>query len=233
MAVRCINPYSVIEAKYSEGLDAIVSSFMGSPTVDDLVNAVYSYVVSAYSMSSVTGIQQQNMKTAIYGTINGYLNYNLLYNPQQMNFIQPLINGTLACGNPEDINQHILDMEEEITGSGLSSWEQMPLLNATAAGKAAYTYWANQINSAPASWTSYITSFTPPIVKFPYWVAATMQGALIGLNYLNTLKGNSFLDTLGAVTEAEGADVLFPLYGALAVCCGKVIFNYQQRSAGN
>lgn len=230
MAIKYLNPYTEIGTKYSQGLDSIVvvlEPLYPNQTIENLVDAVYTYVSTAYSLTPDT-LEEQNTKQLIYTLINGYLNYQLLYTPQQMDFIHKLIGGTLGCGNPEDILQHILDTEEEITSSGLTSVEQMPLLIATAVGKSAFTYWATKVTT-PGLWANFINSFTPAIVKFPYWVSASMQGSLIGINTINIPDGE-FANALKVFVAVQGFEIFLSLYGSLAVSTGKVVFNLQQRS---
>ena len=230
MELKYINPYTGIGTKYTAGLDAVVAviePLYPNQTIDDVVNSIYTYVTTAYSMTPEP-IEEQNIKSLINSTINGYLNYQLFYNQQQTYFINKLIGGTLICGNPEDIKQHIQNVEEEIISSGMSTLEQMPLLYATAIGKVAYTYWANVITT-PGSWVNFITSFTPAIVKFPYWVATSMQGTLIGLNTLNSLQDSQFANAIQLLLAANGAEILLSLFGSLAVSTGKVVFNLQSR----
>lgn len=235
MALRYINPYSGVGSKYSAGLDsviAVIEPLYPNQTLDDIVNSVYTYVTTTYSMTPEP-IEEQNIKSLIYSTINGYLNYQLFYNEQQTEFINKLIGGTLTCGNPEDILQHILNVEEEITCSGMTMLEQMPLLYTTAIGKSAYNYWAN-IVTTPGPWVNFTTSFTPAIVKFQYWVASSMQGALIGLNTLNSIQDSQFANAIQMILAANGAEILLSLFGSLAVTSGKVVFNLQQnRNCGS
>ena len=194
-------------------------------TIDDVVSAVYTFVTTAYSLTPDT-LEEQNIKQSIYALINGYLNYQLSYSPEQMNFINKLIGGVLTCGNPEDILPFITDIEEEIAKSGLTATNQMPLLIAASVGKAAYTYWSAVVTT-PALWSNFTTSFTPAIVKFPFWVASSMQGVLIGLNILNV--PGQFADIIKILTDANGFEIIMSLLGSLTICTGKVVFNWQQQ----
>ena len=158
LQIKYINPYSTISKKYSNGLDAVGTALAhDEATIALIVDAVYNYVVSTYGLSLGT-LQQENVKSLITSTINGYLNYQLFYSPQQMHFIHQLIGGTIACGNPEDIQAHILNVEQEIAQSGMAVAEQMPLLYATAIGNSAYNYWAHIISSTdPTDWANFTT----------------------------------------------------------------------------
>ncbi len=227
--LKYVNPYTPIAPKYSEGLNSIVATLAPlypNQTIDDLVNAVYTYVTTTYSQTP-SPIEEQNFKSLIYSLINGYLNYQLAYSTKQMDFIHKLIGGTLANGNPENILWHILDVEEQIAQSNLTTIEQSPLLYATAVGKAAYNYWSAVVTS-PESWNDFITSFTPSIIKFPYWVASSMQGVLIGINLLNSVDDN-IEKTLQTVFQLQGFEALASLYGSLSIGAGKVVFNWQQK----
>lgn len=177
-------------------------------------------------------LQERSLKSTISAIINGYINIEngqaIQLNALQMNFVVELIDGTLALKNPEDILQHIVNVEEKVTASSLDSTQQMPLLYATAIGKAAYSYWSG-IVTTPGDWTNFVTSFTPSIVKFPTWVAASMQGTLIGLSmYQNSINGK-FAAELQLLLNFVGANTILSLFGSLSVGAGKVVFNFQYR----
>ncbi len=212
-----------------------------------MVNAVYAYVATTYLDSSATPpvpprlLFEQSLKSLIYSIVNGFLNIQsgeyLLYTPEQMEFINRLMETTLACGNPEDMPQNISNIEDEITRSNLTTAEQMPLLYATAVGQAAYTYWVNVLNTPPAAsnWTNFITSFAPGIVKFPYWIAASMQGTLLGISlydskYNSNPQMNGQLSAaLQMVLDLAGGNIILALFGCLSVGSGKVALNLQPR----
>jgi hypothetical protein len=236
MDIRYINSYTYIETDFKNGLDnigSVLSMLYPNQTIQELVDAVYNYVVTTYMMGDEPNpLQARSLKSAIYAIINGYINIgsgdSLELNSLQSSFAFELVNGTLELRNPEDIKQHIINIEERITASPLNVNEQAPLLYATAIGKASYDYWANVIVT-PTSWSSFITSFTPPIVKFPTWVASAMQGTLIGFSmYQNRING-SLAAELRLVLEYVGANTLLSLFGSLGVGAGKVVFNLQHR----
>lgn len=205
-------------------------------TIDELINAVYDYIAATY-LSSPSALEEQSLKSIIATILNGYLNMQsgeyLRYNALQMDYITQLIDGTLACGNPEDIQQHILNIEESLTASRLSPAEQQPILYATAIGKSTYGYWADVIGDinagTPTNWQNFVVSFTPAINKFPSWLAASMQGVLIALNIPYTRLGGDFAETDISTLDYKGGNVVLSVGGALAVGAGKVIFNLQPR----
>lgn len=227
MAIKYLNPYTASGTKYTAGLNSIVAvlePLYPNQSIDDVVNAVYTYITTTYTMDP-DPVNEQNLKSIIYAIVNGYLNYSLNYNPQQTQYIHLLIGETLSSKNPEDILPRIEEIEEEVAESGMPIEEQMPILYATAIGKAACAYWANVVTT-PGGWANFITSFTPAVVKYPYWVAASMQGALIGLNIPNN---SQLAKELELILTAIGGNILLSLSGALAVCSGKVVFNLQQK----
>lgn len=229
-ALRYVNPYSGISANYVAGLNQIadtLSAIGPEPTIEQVVTAVYNYVTSTYSMSP-DALGEQTTKFMITELINGYLNYNLLYSPEQTQFIHQLIAGTIVPGNPQDILQHITDVEEQIAQSNLSTADQAPLLYATAIGKSAYSYWAT-IVTTPGDWAIFTGGFTPPITKFPYWVAAAMQGTLVGLNLFNLQGESDATKIMQTINATEGRLILLTLFGALTINSGKVVYNWQQR----
>jgi hypothetical protein len=218
-------------------MDAVASALSmlyPNQTIDDLVNTIYTYVQTNLMDEDDPGpLQERSLKSTIYSNINGYLNLqsgeSLFYNPIQLNFAYELTQGVLEIKNPEDILQHIKNVEDRITSSGLSATEQMPLLYSSAVGKAAYSYWANVLNNPMTNWSNFITSFTPNIVKFPSWVVASIEGTLIGLSmYQNNLNGRVAAE-LQLVLNYAGANTLLALFGSLGVGAGKAIFKFQPR----
>lgn len=239
MDIGYINSYTYIETDFKNGLDnigSVLASLYPDQTIQALADAVYNYAITTYMAGdNPNPLQARSLKSAIYAIINGYINIGngdtLELNSLQSSFAFELVNGTLELRNPEGIKQHISNIEERITTSPLSVNEQTPLLYATAIGKASYDYWANTIaNLTPANpWVNFINSFTPPIVKFPTWIASAMQGTLIGLSmYQNRING-SLAAELRLVLEYVGANTLLSLFGSLGVGAGKVVFNLQQR----
>lgn len=234
MAVTYINPYSSIAPDYVSGMNSVgatLAPLYPNQTIDDLVNAVYAFVVTLME-EAPPALQERSIKSSIYAILNSYLNIEngeaIQLNAMQMAFVFDLVDGTLELKNPEDIKQHIINVEERITASRLSMPEQMPLLYATAVGKAAYDYWSVKVTT-PGDWANFITSFTPAINKFPFWVASSMQGTLIGLsNYQNSLNGK-FAAELQVLLNYAGANTLLALFGSLSVGAGKVVFNLQYR----
>src|ERR1019366_6201220 len=213
MQLKYVNPYSFIATDYSTGMDAIATALaplFPNLTIDDLVNNVYAFIVAQYFATAPDPLQEKSLKSTIYSVINGYMNAQsgayLLYNYAQMGFVYKLLEGTIDCKNPEDIMDHILNVELQITMSGLSSVDQMPLLYATAIGKAAYTYWKGIIN-LPGNWSNFITSFAGPAMKFPFWIAASMEGALIGLSMSNATYKGQFAAELEVYLNFKGGNI--------------------------
>lgn len=235
MALTYINPYSFIAADYVAGMNSVggvLAPLYPNQTIDALANAVYDFVVTTYMEEAPPPLQAKSLKSSIYAILNSYLNIEngeaIQLNALQMAFVFDLVDGTLELKNPEDIKQHIINVEERITTSKLSVPEQMPLLYATAVGKSAYDYWSIKVTT-PGDWANFITSFTPAINKFPFWVTSSMQGTLIGLsNYQNSLNGK-FAAELQVLLNYVGANTILALFGSLSVGAGKVVFNLQYR----
>jgi hypothetical protein len=176
------------------------------------------------------------MKSIVYGIINGYINVGtgeyLLYNTTQMNYVFELLEGTAEAKNPEDILNNIKQIEESIAVSQLTTEEQEPLLYATQIGKTAYAYWANILAAGPGmygSWNDFIVSFTPAIVKFPFWIAAAMEGTLIANSMMKQRLKGQFAAELQLVINFLGTPLVVSLAGSLAAGAGKVAFNIQKR----
>jgi hypothetical protein len=256
MSPKYLNPYSFVGTNYREGMNSIagkLSAVYPQQTIDDVVNAVYDYVNDTYSLN--TGDQQslameQGLKGFIYSLLNAYLNPSSVQlqgmDAMQVSYATSLMDGIISAGDPQNIKQNILDIEEQIARSPLSADQQKPLLYATSIGNSAYDYWANVIGNgsgsgsgsgqgsgsgAPAEWTPFITSFTPPIVKFPYWVGSAVQGSLIGSSmleqYPSSVKSGLLSSTLQLVLDVVGANTILSLFGSLSVNTAKVVFNYE------
>jgi len=241
MDIKFVNPYGAIGADFTNCMNSIGSniSMYPTPVIDNLVDFTYSALVSQYSISNMNSLQERTMKSAIYTFINGYLNVAtgeyLQYNAVQMNYIYYLLEVIANTKNPEDILSHIQDIEENMATSSLTPEEQMPLLFATQIGKTAYSFWANLMVTGMDPWTNFTNSFTPNIVKFPFWVSAAKEGTLIASSYLHQQTKGGVLATEMQVliNYALGASIIINLAGALVVGAGKVVFQLKQRKLEN
>jgi len=77
-----VNPYSAIGALLAPGLDAIIASLPGTPTIDDLVTQVNNYIQSEFYSSATTQVQIE-IGSVCYHAINSFRN-NLVLNGQAM-----------------------------------------------------------------------------------------------------------------------------------------------------
>lgn len=239
MDIKFVNPYGAVSADYNNCMNSISMNIgMYTPatlTVDLLVDFTYNALINQYNITGLNILQERTLKSVIYTFINGYLNAAtgeyLQYNATQMNYVFDLLEGTANSKNPEDILSQLQDIEDSVGISGLTADEQMPLLYAIQVGKTAYTYWANLMVTGMGNWGNFTNTFTPNIVKFPFWVAATIEGSLIANSYLNqqTKRGILAPELQLLINYAGGAPILVGMAGALAVGAGKVLFNLQQR----
>ncbi len=111
------------------------------------------------------------------------------------------------------LNNYLLDVEDNITKSDLTVPEQIPLLIATMLGETAFTYWNTDVNASGASqkWTGYYQSNQAyNYANMPFWVAAAIEGALVGY-------GSSPDANLEPTTAMVGSKMIAALQGALAV----------------
>jgi len=232
MAVTYKNPYPYLATQFAAGMDAIADDLepiTPAPTVDDLVTAVYDYIVSVYYTVDPPEIgDEQTLKSGIYTLINGYNNAQaggyLQYDSAQMGFIYQLLEAT-AVGSPDQIKKKILNIEENIVQSGLTPQQQTPLLMATAVGVKAFDYW-EAIITTPGDWGDFITSLAGPELNFPYWVSAAMEGTLMGFNLVKTFPGSELADTFGyLIGNSIGPQAA--LVGALTVGAGRVVFKWE------
>lgn len=78
MEIKYINSYTYIETDFKNGLDnigSVLSMLYPNQTIQDLVNAVYNYVVTTYMTGDEPNpLQARSLKSAIYAIINGYIN---------------------------------------------------------------------------------------------------------------------------------------------------------------
>ena len=227
MATNTFNPYPLIEKQLTDGMDAIATGVdSANPEVDQLVNAIYNFIQPIYYPTATTQIEIE-VKSVVYNMINAYnnkaLNYTLPYGEQQMKFIRMMLGGTTTNSTPINaIDTWLLDIEDNISKSGLSLEEQTPLLLAIESGKTIYSYWVDKITT-PGDWAPFfLPAAAGNYVNIPFWLAACMNGALIGANA--TQKG-----LIAPTTDIVSVNIISSLIGALAIGGGKVIFKWIPR----
>lgn len=239
MAILNINPYSFIATDYANGMNqigSVLAPVYPNQTLDEIVDTVYAYVVTNYMEDAPPILQERTLKSTIKAIVSGYVNLKrgdyIQFNVDQTVYVKKLIDGTLNLRNPEDILQHIQNVEDCILQSKLDATQQMPLLYTTAIGKSAYSYWSETI-ATPGNWSNFINTFTPPIIKFPIWVTSSMEGTLIALSlFHNTNKGRLAAE-LELLLNYAGANIILAIYGSLSVGAAKVALKLEQRPSEN
>ncbi len=222
-----INPYSAIGQQLQSGLNAIILGLPANPTVDDLVNQVWSYIQPIY-YTSQTKIEIE-VKSVAYNAINSYrsnlvLNGLTTYDAVQNAFIDLLIGARMTSNTPPDVFAvSIADIEDNIGISELTMPDQQPLFLATTCGSNANNYWIAELANPQSSWASYFSSNGGQnYLNTMQWNVAAMNGALAGYG----AQSNSLVEpTTGLITN----QMVSALVGALTITAGKVIFNWTTR----
>ncbi len=224
---QTINPYaSLIGQQISAGLTAVINAIPLSPTADDLVAQVATYVSSIYYLTPNAQTTVE-IKALAYNAINSYrnnlvLNGNALYNGTQAPFIQMLIGN---CGNtaPDSFQDRNADIEDNIGTSELTVLEQNPLFLATTFGTNANRYWIQQVANPTSPWISHFsTNAGQNYMNISLWSTAAMNGALAA--YGATPAG-LIEPTINAVSN----QMISALIGALTITAGTVLFKWIPR----
>lgn len=236
MSQTTVNPYEETGGYIMTGLASIAGTLSTGYTIDDLVNAVATYVESVYYPSgTTTQIENEIMQVARTG-INNYVSSYVLnglagYNAKQFRFIEPLIGKSLTAFLPvESIADRIEDVEDNLTDNKLTITEQTPLLLATTIGTNALTYWNQFVQpvvqgaSTPVAnpWTPYLPPNQESYMNFAYLVAAAMNGAL-------SAYAATPLTMVEPSTNFVTNRIVSALTGALTVTAGKAIFGWTPR----
>lgn len=239
MAILNINPYTFIATDYANGMNeigSVLAPVFPNQTLDEIVNTVYNYVITNYMDEAPPILQERTLKSTIKTIVSGYVNLKrgdyIQFNVDQSYYIKKLIDGTLNLRNPEDILQHIQNVEDCVVESKLDATQQMPLLYTTAIGKSAYNYWSDIIVT-PGNWSNFINTFTPPIVKFPIWITSSMEGTLIALSLFHSANKGSLAAELELLLNYAGANIILAIYGSLSVGAAKVALKIEQRPSEN
>ena len=218
MAQPTMNPYNTFGTRLATGLDAVATA--APATAEDIVGAVYAYIQPLYYSASDTYLSEQ-LKSVLPFAINQYMNSQIgnpfgQYNLQQQQIIFKLLE-TFKTVPIQSMIDFLLDIEDNIPKSGLSIQEQVPLFQATAVGKAGYSYWLGKA-ATPAGWTPYLDSnVNTNRTMVPEWTAACMEGVLLSAGLANTY---------GLVDPPRiiGIDTISALTSAIGIAAWKVIF---------
>jgi hypothetical protein len=226
MSQQTINPYPQIGKDFKNGLIAIIAGLPTPATVEDLVDQVYNFIDSTF-YSGLSGAQKIELRSIIYTAINCYINGGVsnMYSDgpnaiTAMMTVPTFINSLTV----DSLGERISDIEDNITKAGLSINQQTPYFLATVMGTESNSYWIGEIASGASPWqTPYFdNALAGAIINVPWWVAATMEGALIG----------SRLTPKGMITPTDeiiSTDIISSLVAALVITAGKVIFKWVKR----
>lgn len=226
MAQSTINPFGGLEAQYTAALDSAVAApasiaSMNTAIIGSLV-PIYYVGAPPDAMNFITPELNAVLANSENGFINSAIRSGAIgYSSQQLSFVNDLINGVMNVPI-QSIKDFILDIEDNISKSGMSPGEQAPLLQATMVGAAAYDYWIAKI-IAPGAWGPFFDQNAANSaynrMNVPYWVSTSMEGALIASS------GYGFIDPPRTI----GNNIVSVLAGSAGVMAGKVIFKWIQR----
>jgi len=204
------------------------------PDVDVLTDTIVGAIDTAYFADSLTEAQLAEFKTLPIFAINAYSNGEMAnltaYNMIQRDYIN-LLTQSIFNIPIDTIAARLLDVQDNVTKSGLSSAEQGPILFAVMTGVQSFNYWNGKV-ATPGDWEDFLTNNVPyqasQYALIPYWVAAAMEGALYGANIAANNTTDGYSDNPGISKWAITA-----LITSLAVNSGKVIFGNIPRIQNN
>ncbi len=217
------NPYSAtIGAQHTAGLTSVVTAIGAGPTTLAVINTKTSGYTATTLYPGVTilpVLQNELDSIAIHG-VNNYINpVANNFNGIQMQFSNMLLN-TIICGVPvESIGDFILDVEDNVTKSGLSVEEQIPLMMATAVGKANYDYLMTAVATPANIWYTngyFNAKDFANRASLPYWVQSAMMATL---NNASKAKSYGLIDP----PQIAGVDMITTVAASVGVCCAKIM----------
>lgn len=223
MSTPTFNPYSPIGEQLSKGLDFIAQKLKADSTIDEFAQAIYDYIQPLYYPTANKQVEIE-IKSVVYNIINAYnnkaLGTTIPYNEQQMNFIFMMLGEITNDRIPINaIKMWLLDIENNISKSGLNLEEQTPLLLSIEAGKSIYDYWVSKTET-PGDWSNFFQ--TPKALNYiniPFWLTACINGTLIGAN-------TSQNGLVAPSTDITSTNIISSLIGALSIGAGKVVFKW-------
>lgn len=232
MATITYNPYPEIGTQLTTGLDAIATNLtvLGSASVDELVNEVYSYVQGIYYPSGGGTLPKQTeveIKSVAYNIVNSYnnkaLGNTLTYNAEQTNIINMMVGLNTTNNTPINaLDKWILDIEDNISKADMTIDEQTPLLLAIECAKSINTYWETKVTT-PGDWATFFDATSMKnYINISLWTEACIEGVLIGANA--SQKG-----LIAPTTDIISVNIVSALIGALVIGAGKVIFKWVPR----
>ena len=228
MEQTTINPFPSFSKDIPQGLNAIIAALGASPSVDDVNNALITFISSAthfnYASNPLNEVELNSyFPTAINAYINGDINGIA---PNQVPFINLLLN-KIKDIPPLQIKNFIINVEEQIAAATLSLQRKDQLYMATAVAAACTDYWVAQINmppSSPSAWASFFdTNIAVNIATLPYWITAAIRASLYFC-----FKGNYETSSIEP-PKISGPNYVTVLTAALGISTGIVIFKWTQK----
>ncbi len=212
------NPYlTTVGQQHEDGLTAIEAALPGTEFLDTII----SYIETTYYPSA--DLQTKNEIVSVLSfSIDNYINNHLKgYSAQQNYFIRALLNGLFEV--PVDsIQTFLMDVNDQINRSGMSTAEEVPLFMATAVAAFNYDYWVSAIAS-PGNWSPYFNADAAiNYANIPHWVYAAIFGTLASANHARTY---GLIDPPPVI----GVDMVSAIAGSLAMGAGKVIEKFLPR----
>ncbi|MBW6483317.1 MAG: hypothetical protein K0B10_09665 [Vicingaceae bacterium] len=194
MSYKIYNPYTNIGNQFKEGLDYVIAN-IGSPAVyENLEKVMRDYFKTIFDFETnppyYTPIIDNLVLSILPNTANSYQNSNLrndsFYNQEQIAIINSIYDA-IKVNDIEGIEAVLDDANQEIAQSGLSNVDQTPLFVAVEIGKISYLYWKSAVYEG-SSWSEYLSDQVPVnVANIPFWVIASMEGALIGFAQVQQL----------------------------------------------
>lgn len=233
MADFTFNPYPQIGEQLAKGLEFLATNLKPTSTVDEFADAIYKFVQPIYYPAPVSKQIEIEIKSVVFNMINAYNNKFIessfipgeqpMYGVQQMNIIMMMIGENTTDKTPIDaLGSWLLDVQDSISQAGLSISGQTPLLLASTCGINVYNYWVNQTKN-PTTWEPFFQKNNAiNYANVPFWVAACIEGALLGASATRT-------GLIAPTTDIVSVNIISALIGALTIGAGKVIFKWVPR----
>jgi len=219
------NPYKIIGAQLKTGLNAIIAGLPGSPTIDDLVDEVFTFVEGLYYSGARLQVENE-IKSVAYHAINAYRDQLVLagkagYTLKELALIQYLVGDKMTTSLPPSrVADRLTDVESAIGTSNYRTLNQVPIFLATTIGANSFEYWDAELNNPASTWGIYFSSFPGEnYVNTLYWNVAAMNGALAG--YGATPNG-----LIEPTTDKVTTKMVSALIGGLTLAAGIVIFGW-------
>ena len=216
--MRCENPYQILGTQFRLGLEYLEGNITSGMDTDAINTLISDYLQTLY-YPTPDQFQTDLLTTLPLTAVCNYVNNNIgnSYDSSQGYFINQMLNG-IRNVPVESIGEYLSNVQDNISRSGLTMQQKMPLMMALAVGTEAYTYWAYSItHPTDNGWydNSYLDVNTSYTASLSYWTTAAMSGVLA--------TANNLADFSSSENAQVGTNISNALIGGMAVNAAKVM----------